>query len=195
MHVMHLMHHPIQAERQETKYAEDYTIEFIQTTALSQQTVRGLVKANKQSVHEIGGDQDERQGQPKPSTPHHSPERDFCDTEREHKGLECDAAHVVLSMHLGNACRGCRYVCHFSLLERLFAFLAHGKYFPPPSRIDAQVLLFQVVKREFPGTAKPLQARRPVLLSRIPDRIGAFRSSASLACVRPLEFPRLARHG
>ena len=38
-HVMHLMHHPIQAERQETKYAEDHTIEFIQTTALSQQAM------------------------------------------------------------------------------------------------------------------------------------------------------------
>src|SRR6058998_3119659 len=112
---MHLMHHPIQTERQETKYAEDYTIEFIQTTALSQQTMRRLVKPNQQPVHEMGGDQDERQRQPKPVAPHHSPERDFGESKREHKGLECDAAHVVLSVQLGNAFGGCRYVCHFSL--------------------------------------------------------------------------------
>src|SRR5882762_4611391 len=93
---MHLMHHPIQAERQETKYAEDHTIEFIQTTALSQQTMRGLVKANQQSVHEMGGHQHERQRQPKPASPDHPPERDFGESEREHKGLECDAAHVTL---------------------------------------------------------------------------------------------------
>src|SRR6266699_277365 len=107
---MHLMHHPIQAERQETKYAEDYTIEFIQTTALPQQT-----------VHEMGGDQDKRQRQPKPTTPDHPPERDFGESEREHKGLECDAAHVMLFVQLGNAFCGCRDVCHFSLSERLFS--------------------------------------------------------------------------
>src|SRR6266480_1775325 len=130
---MHLMHHPIQAERQETKYAEDYTIEFIQTTALSQQTVRGLVKANQQPMHEMGGDQEERQRQPKPSTPHRSPERDFGQSERKHKGLECDTADVVLFVQLGNAFGGCRHVCHFSLSARLFASPARGKCFPPLS--------------------------------------------------------------
>src|SRR5213080_1322617 len=118
---MHLMHHPIQAERQETKYAEDYTVEFIQTTALSQQTMRRLVKANQQSVHEMGGHQHERQRQPKPATPDHPPERDFGESEREHKGLECDAAHVVLFVQLWNAFCGCRDVCHFSLSGRLFS--------------------------------------------------------------------------
>src|SRR5437762_7478864 len=108
MHVMHLMHHPIQAERQETKYAEDYTIEFIQTTALSQQTMRGLVKANQKPVHEMGGDQNERQRQPNPSTPHQRPECDFYDSEREHKALERDAVHVVLFVQLGNAFGSCR---------------------------------------------------------------------------------------
>src|SRR6516165_12463150 len=107
MYVMHLMHHPIEAERQETKYAEDYTIEFIQTTALSQQTMRGFVKANEQSVHEMGGDEDERQRQPKPATPHRSPERDFGESERDHQGLECDAVRVVLFVQLGNALGSC----------------------------------------------------------------------------------------
>src|SRR6266550_7838737 len=102
-------------------------------------------------------------------------------SEREHKGLECDAAHVMLFVQLGNAFGSCRYFCHFSLSGRLFASPARGKCFPPLSRINASVLLFQVVKRDFPGTAKLLQARHPVLLSRIPDRTGAFRSSASLA--------------
>src|SRR4029453_4508456 len=73
MHVMHLMHHPIQAERQETKYAEDHTIEFIQTTALSQQTMRGLGKANQQPVHEMGGHQHERQPPPTAPTPRGRP--------------------------------------------------------------------------------------------------------------------------
>src|SRR5947207_16000009 len=100
---MHLMHHPIQTERQETKYAEDYTIEFIQTTALSQQTMRRLVKPNQQPVHEMGGDQDKRQRQPKPTTPDHPPARDFRESEREHNAMECDAAHVMLVVQLGKA--------------------------------------------------------------------------------------------
>src|SRR6476619_1757254 len=131
MHVMHLMHHSIQAERQETEYAEDYTIEFIQTTAPSQQTVRRLVKAHYQPMHEMGDDHDQRQRQPNPSTPHHSPECDFCDSEREHEGLKRDAAHVVLFVQLGNAFDGCHYVCHFSLSGRLFASPARSKCFPP----------------------------------------------------------------
>src|SRR4026209_955101 len=117
MHVVHLMYHPIQAERQETKYAEDNTIEFIQTTTLSQQTVRGLVKSNQQPMHEMSGDQNERQRQPKPSTPHHSPECDLGESEREHKRLECDAVHVVLFVQLGNTFGGCRCVCHFQLVR------------------------------------------------------------------------------
>src|SRR5262249_34429330 len=129
----------------------------------------------------MGGDQDERQRQPKPSAPYESPERDFGEGKREHKGLECDAVDVVLFMELGNAFGSCRYVCHFSLSGRLFAFRARSKCFPALSRINAPALLFQVVKRDFHGTAKPLQARRPVRLSRIQDRVEAFRSSASLA--------------
>src|SRR6476469_2458216 len=110
--MMQLMHYPIQAERQETKYDEDHTVEFIQTTTLSQQTMRGLVKANQQPVHEMGGHQHERQRQPKPATPDHPPDRDFGESEREHKGLECDAAHVMLFVQLGNALASCRYFCH-----------------------------------------------------------------------------------
>src|SRR5438067_11904024 len=95
MHVMHLMHHPIQIERQETKYTEDYTIEFIQTTPLSQQTMRRLVKPNQQPVHEMGADQVKRQRQPKPTTTDHPAERDFDESEREQKGLTCDPANAI----------------------------------------------------------------------------------------------------
>ena len=95
--------------------------------------MRRLVKPNQQPVHKMGGDQDKRQRQPKPTTPDHPPERDFGESEREHKGLECDAAHVMLFVQLGNAFGSCRYFCHFSLSGRLFASPARGKCFPPLS--------------------------------------------------------------
>jgi hypothetical protein len=51
MHVMHLVHRPVETKRKKTENAHKHAIEFIQSPALSQQTVGSLVKADEQSVH------------------------------------------------------------------------------------------------------------------------------------------------
>src|SRR2546421_855909 len=67
MHVMGLVHDPVETERQKTKNADEDAIEFVQSPALSQETVGSLVKSDQQSVHEMRRDQDKRHGEPEPS--------------------------------------------------------------------------------------------------------------------------------
>src|ERR1051325_437031 len=52
MHVMHLMHDPVEAEGEKTKNADKHAIEFVQAAALPQQTVRGFVVADQEPMHE-----------------------------------------------------------------------------------------------------------------------------------------------
>ena len=60
MHMVRLVHYPVQAERQKAKHPDDHAVEFIQSTALSQQTVGSFMKTNQHSMHEMGRDEDER---------------------------------------------------------------------------------------------------------------------------------------
>src|SRR5438046_1340692 len=62
MDVMHLVHNPVETERKKTENADEHTVEFIQAPALSEQTVRSFVKADQQSVHNMRGDEDQRDG-------------------------------------------------------------------------------------------------------------------------------------
>src|SRR4051812_18033440 len=63
MHVMHLMHETVKAEGQKTKNADEHAIEFVQAAALPQQTVRSLVVADEEPMHEVGRKQDKGDGQ------------------------------------------------------------------------------------------------------------------------------------
>src|SRR5207253_10563360 len=60
MHMVRLVHYPIQAERQKAKHAQDHAVEFIQSPALSQQAVGSLVKTDQHSMHQMRRDEDER---------------------------------------------------------------------------------------------------------------------------------------
>jgi len=129
MHVMHLVHDPVEAEREETEHTDDDAIEFIQAATLAEETVGGLVKSDQHSVHQMRRDQDKWYGKPDPPHPDRGPERSFGQAERDHERLKGDATHIVLLVQIGNAFGSGRDVYHFSLLARQFAFPASGKCF------------------------------------------------------------------
>src|SRR2546423_6554007 len=74
MHVMRLVHDPVETEREQTKNADKHAVEFVQSPALSQETVGSLVKSDQQSVHEMRCHQDKRHGEPEPSRPNCRPD-------------------------------------------------------------------------------------------------------------------------
>src|SRR4051812_48800690 len=116
MHVMHLVHHPIETERDETKNSDEDSVEFVQPAALPQQTVGGLVKSDEQPVHEMRREQGKRHAEPEPTHPNGCPNRDLGQGEREHESLERDAAHTVLVAQLRNRFGGGREVDHVQLV-------------------------------------------------------------------------------
>ena len=49
--MMPLVHHAVEAERQQAKNADEHAVEFIQATTLPEQTVGSFVKTDEQPVH------------------------------------------------------------------------------------------------------------------------------------------------
>ena len=62
--VVQLMRGAVKAEADQAEDADDDTVDFIEDSILSQQPVRGLVKANQHTMHEMAGNEDQRHDEP-----------------------------------------------------------------------------------------------------------------------------------
>ena len=72
-----LMSSPIEGEAHEAQRPDDHPVQVVQEPALSQEPMRGLMKPDQHSMHEMAHEQREGHGQPNPAVKDREPKRDL----------------------------------------------------------------------------------------------------------------------
>ena len=62
--MVQLMGGAVETKADQAECADDDAVDFIEQPAFAQQPMRGFVKADQHAVHEMAGDEDERDGEP-----------------------------------------------------------------------------------------------------------------------------------